>query len=164
DCVETALAQGAKQVHQLEILPASAVGTNGHDGKSGEAVERRWSVCTREFRAGENDLSELRGVNVQWINSADGPIMRELPGTEFRLKVDLVILALGFEQAVEPQLAEQLGLKTDEVGRAILNDCATSAEGIFAAGDIATGPAYVVTAIETGRKAAEKINSYLAKS
>ncbi len=87
--------------------------------------------------------------------------MKEVPGSEFRIAVDMVLLALGFDPVVDPRLTEQLGIETDDRGVPIVRDFATTTEGVFAAGDLVTGPSYVVTAINSAREAAEKIGQFL---
>ena len=160
DCVETALRQGAREVHQFEILPRPAGGEGQSHGPS-EKVHRRWCVATKQF-GGQGRLTDLSGAAVQWLPSANGKTMREIPGSEFRMKVDLALLALGFDPVLEGPVAEQLGLARDARGAAVVQDCATSVPGVFAAGDLVTGASYVARAIDSGRKAAEKIDAYLA--
>jgi NAD(P)H-dependent glutamate synthase small subunit len=166
DCVELALMRGARQVHQLEILPAPAPGAARfaaprEHGRNG--VDRRWSVATRQFSASGGHITALSGVQVQWYESPNGPVMREKPDGEFLLSVEVALLALGFSAEVDPGLAGQLGLKADEKGRVSLTGQATGAEGVFAAGDFAHGASLVVNAIRSGRDAAKAIDEYLAK-
>ncbi len=161
DCVETAVLQGAQEVHQLEILPRPA--DHPDDAPDSEThVHRRWNVKTLAFRGSNGHVDELSGISVNWVNSPTGTQMQEVPGSEFHMKADMVILATGFDAAVGEDLIAQLGVETDSDGRPIVRDHQTSAEGVFATGDLATGPAYVVTAINSGRKAARKIDEYLA--
>jgi len=159
DCAEVALAQGAREVHQLEILEESS--TN-HDPtqRRPDNVDRRYCVATREF-LGIDRVNELVAAEVRWMQTANGKKMIEVPDSRFHLSADLVLLALGFDAEVDAGLAEQLGLAIDESGRAVTYDYATSVEGVFAAGDAVSGASLVVTAIHSGRKAAEKINWYL---
>jgi glutamate synthase (NADPH/NADH) small chain len=161
DCVEVALLQGAREVHQLEILPQASKlaepGTVPHDG---ERVSRRYCVATKELR-GDGAVRELRAARVEWPGSANGKVMRELPASEFTVKADMVILAMGFAPAVDEAVAEGLGLTAG--ARAVNKDGTTSVPGVFAAGDLVTGPSYVVTAIASGRKAAAKVCEYLAR-
>jgi glutamate synthase (NADPH/NADH) small chain len=89
--------------------------------------------------------------------------MREKPDTDFHLPVEVALLALGFNAEVDPGLTEQLGLTPDKKGRIPLTGPATSAEGIFAAGDFAHGASLVVNAIRSGRDAAKAIDEYLAR-
>ena len=164
DCVETALKQGAKEVHQFEILPQASVDGDGHgeDEAPPEQLTRRWCVATKAF-GGDGRLSDLQAVRVQWTPSPTGPVMSEMSGSDFRMKVDLALLAVGFDATVAPPLAEQLGLQTDEAGTVAIRDSATNVDGVYAAGDLVLGASYVVSAIDSGRKAAARIEQYLAK-
>ncbi|HUS47735.1 MAG TPA: glutamate synthase small subunit, partial [Phycisphaerae bacterium] len=165
DCVETALHQGAKEVYQFEILPREALAQQADPFRPDlpEEFHRRWCISTKRFGGDAGRLSDLTAVRVEWVPSANGQEMREIPESEFRMKVDLALLALGFDPVVDPALAGQFGLATDGRGAPIIRDCATSVEGVFAAGDVVTGASYVVTAVSSGRKAAEKVEQYLAK-
>jgi len=160
DCAETALAQGAREVHQWEILPPAAVTTDPTHPPI-EPVRRRWSVATRQFDADSgNGRIRLTARGVRWTHSADGPRMTET-AEQVEQTADLVLLALGFDTPVPASLADGLGLATDDDGRLVGRDGATSAPDVFTAGDLAAGPALVVDAIATGRKTAEKIDDYL---
>jgi NADPH-dependent glutamate synthase beta subunit-like oxidoreductase len=164
DCVQTALRCGAKEVHQFEILPKDLAAANGHASPFEEEpdhLSRRWCIATKGF-GGDRRLAEMKAVQVQWESSARGPVLVELPETEFRMKVDLAVLALGFEPAVDEELARQLGVGRDAKGRALVDGCATTAPGVFVAGDLLSGPSYVATAIASGRKAAAKIDEFLS--
>ena len=127
-------------------------------------MDRQWCVVTKQFGGDGDRIDEIRGAKVRWLHSDDGPVMRELPGSDFRVKVDLALLAMGFEPVVDGDLAAGLGLATDADGRIVSRDGATSSPDVFVAGDLATGPAYVASAIASGRAAAEKIDAYLAKT
>jgi len=166
DCVETAVAQGAREIHQFEILPSSAVAAEieAHFPIEHEEVRRSWCVATKEFDGDGQHLRAVRAVRVQWVPSANGPVMKELPGSEFSTRADMALLALGYEAIVDNGLVRQLNLGTDDRGRAVIRDFATGAEGVFAAGDLVNGASYVATAIDSGRRAAEKINAYLART
>jgi len=161
DCVETAVMEGAREVHQLEILPESA---NGADlrGRRLDGVRRRWCVSTKKFEGDGGRVRWLQAVEVQWTPGADGPVMREVPGTDFRVEIDLALLALGYDPQVDPLVLEQFGAAVDEDGRLIVNDHATTAEGLFVAGDLLDGAGIVAGAIHSGRRAAERIDRYLA--
>jgi len=165
DCVETALLQGAKAVRQLEILPRQqAQPAAWLLVDEPEGVERHWSVLAKEFLGDDGQLGGLSVVKVKYTPSAAGPIMEEVPGSEFRVPADLVILALGFDARLDTGLAGQLDLATDEGGKVWVNEnFATNVEGVFAAGDLVTGAGYVATAIDSGRRAAERIHQYLSK-
>jgi glutamate synthase (NADPH/NADH) small chain len=159
DCVEAAITQGAKKVHQFEILPESASPTIQHENPENN-VERQWCVATKSF-SGDGNLASLKAVRVEWKPSTNGPVMAAVPGSEFSLDVDVVLLAMGFDAVLPKPIAEQLALTTGKHGGIIAKSCATNVPGIFAAGDLVTGPSYVATAIAAGRNAAEKIDEYL---
>jgi len=87
--------------------------------------------------------------------------VKELSKTDFSLKADLVILAMGFLHVTHSGLVKSLDLKLDEAGNIAVNNYQTSQEGIFAAGDTVTGASLVVRAIDNGREAAIAINKWL---
>ncbi len=164
DCVEAALGQGAKWVHQFEILPRAADEVRATAVLPATAVDRQWCVVTKQFGGDGDQIHEVRGAKVRWLYSDDGPVMRELPGSDFRVKVDIALLAVGFDPVVDADLAAVLGLATDANGRITVKGAATSAADVFVAGDLASGPAYVATAIASGRAAAEAIDAYLSNA
>jgi len=179
DCVGTSLRQGAKSVTSLEIMPKPpserAESTpwplwpymlrtsSSHE----EGGERDWAVLTKEF-AGENDrVKQLRVVRVEWAANAPcadsgRQTMQEIPGSEFDLDADLVLLALGFLHPEQDTLVKDLGLELDPRGNIRAGaDYQTSREGIFAAGDARRGQSLVVWAIHEGREAARCIDAAL---
>ena len=94
-----------------------------------------------------------------------GSDFKPIPGTEFELKADLVLLAMGFTGPAQGSLTEQPGLKLDRRGNILANDedYETSLPGVFVAGDARRGQSLIVWAIAEGRKAAAAVNLYLAK-
>ncbi len=88
---------------------------------------------------------------------------KELPGTDFSLKADLVILAMGFLHVAHNGLIKSLDLKLDDFGNIAVNNYQTSQEGIFAAGDTVAGASLVVKAVNSGREAAIAIDKWLQK-
>ncbi len=176
DCVGTSLRQGAREVHQLEILPKPPEKTNpltpwplwpqilrtstSHE----EGCQRRWSVLTKRLSGADVRASQLYGVEVEWTTGPDGWQMKEIPGTEFSMRVDLVLLAMGFVHVVHGGLIENLGLNLDQRGNVVVEDHMTSEEGVFAAGDTKVGASLVVRAIDDGREAAHRIDTYLMGS
>jgi NAD(P)H-dependent glutamate synthase small subunit len=173
DCVGTARRQGARTIHQLEILPKPPE-TRPSDtpwptwprimrtsSSHEEGCERRWSVQTQRFGGTEVRVSELHGIEVEWIKGPRGWQTRELPGTEFVLKADLVLLAMGFVHVVHAGLVENLGLRLDDRGNILVNNYQTSAPWVFAAGDTITGASLVVRAIASGRQAAAAMDRWL---
>ena len=161
DCVETALLQGASQVHQFEILAAEQV-TRDPMHEPARNVQRRWSMATKAIN-GNGAGFELVANEVRWIRSAAGLRMVDVPNTEFTMRADLALLALGYDAAPDALLAEQLGLELDQRGCLVTNDYATNVRGVFAAGDLVTGASLVASAVNSGRKAAQKIDDYLKR-
>jgi glutamate synthase (NADPH/NADH) small chain len=176
DCVGTANRLGAREVHQFEILPRPPEArpadtpwptcprilrtSTSHE----EGCDRRWSVTTRSFSGAGEHVESLTGCQVEWVRGPSGWQMRELPDTEFTMKVDVVLLAMGFIHVVHAGLVDALGLALDGRGNVASGpDGATSREGAFAAGDAASGASLVVRAIRAGRLAAEGIDRWLRR-
>ena len=173
DCVGTARRQGAKHIYQLEILPKPPETrppdtpwpmwprimrtSSFHE----EGCERWWGVMTKKFTGYETRVGEVHGCRVEWIKEADGWKMKELSGTDFVLKADLVLLALGFLHVVHERLVKDLGLQRDERGNVVVDNCQTSEPWVFAAGDTVNGASLVASAIKSGRAAAAAINRWL---
>jgi NAD(P)H-dependent glutamate synthase small subunit len=173
DCVGTARRQGAKKIYQLEILPKPPE-TRPPDtpwptwprimrtsSSHQEGCERLWGVKTTKLSGAETSVSELHGCQVEWVKTSRGWNIQERQGTEFSIKTDLVILAMGFLHVQHDGFVNSLQLKLDENGNIAANDFQTSDETVFAAGDSLLGASLVVKAIDTGRKAADKINKWL---
>ncbi len=173
DCVGTAIRQGAKEVHQFEILPKPPETSNPQtpwptwpnilrtSTSHEEGCKRRWSVATKSLSGVGVRVNELHGCEVEWGKGPHGPEMKDVPGTEFSMKVDMVVLAMGFVHVVQEGLVDALGLDLDERGNIAVADYHTNSEGVFAAGDAKRGASLVVHAINEGRKAAEAINNWL---
>ena len=173
DCVGTARRQGAKAIHQLEILPRPPETrppdtpwptwprimrtSSSHE----EGCERRWSVLTKRLGGTEVRVSDLHGIEVEWVKGSKGWQIKELPGTEFVIKTDLVLLAMGFVHVTHTGLVEKLGLSLDDRGNVLVNNCQTSVPWVFAAGDTVSGASLVVRAIASGRQAAAAIDRWL---
>ncbi len=173
DCVGTACRQGAKQIHQLEILPEPPQSrpedtpwpmwprimrtSSSHQ----EGCRRQWGVMTKKFSGAGTKVNELQGCQVEWIRKANDWKLKELPNTDFVLKADLVILALGFVHVVHEGLVEDLGLQLDDHDNIAVENYQTSVPWVFAAGDTASGASLVVSAIKSGREAAAAIDKRL---
>jgi glutamate synthase (NADPH/NADH) small chain len=119
---------------------------------------RDWSVSTVKFTGDENGrVKQLHGVRV-----GPPPKFAPMPGTEFTLDVDLVLLAMGFLGPVKNGMIGQLGVQLDARGNVSTDENQmTSVSGVFAAGDMRRGQSLVVWAIAEGRKAAQGIDRYL---
>ena len=174
DCVGTSIRQGAASVTQLEILPKPPEARNPEtpwplwpkimrtSSSHEEGCERRWSVLTKELTPGPSGrVAELHGVEIEWVRGPKGWEMKELPGTAFVLKADLVLIAMGFLHVVHSGLIEQLGIEPDSRGNVQVREWMTSQPGIFAAGDTSRGASLVVHAIHEGRQAAAAIDRWL---
>jgi glutamate synthase (NADPH/NADH) small chain len=173
DCLGTSHRQHARSVHQFEIMPTPpaerAASTPWplwplqlrQESSHEEGGIREWSVATTAFSGDDNGhVRKLHAIRV-----GPPPRFDQIPGTEFTLDADLVLLAMGFTGPVKPGLVEQLGCKTDLRGNVATNDnYATSVPGVFAAGDARRGQSLVVWAIAEGRKAARAIDMHLMGS
>jgi len=169
DCVGTAVRHGAAHVRQLEIMPKPPANRAPHmpwpnwplilrtSTSHEEGCERQWSLLTKAFEKDEaGRVTGLRVAEVVWKNGKP----EEQPGTEQVFPCQLVFLAMGFT-GPEPGLLADLALDTDEKGNVKCQRYHTSAEGIFAAGDMRRGQSLVVWAISEGREAARAIDEYL---
>jgi NAD(P)H-dependent glutamate synthase small subunit len=173
DCIGTARRQGAKAIYQFEILPKPGDARPVHtpwpmwpqvlrtSSSQEEGCERRWSILTKKLSGTGNLVNELHGVEVEWTNTPNGMEMREVAGSDFSLKADLVLLAMGFIHVEHRGLLEQFELDLDRRGNVAVQDFMTTQPGVFAAGDSVTGAWLVVTAINQGREAAAKIHEWL---
>lgn len=176
DCVGTSNRQGALSVHQLELLPKPAEGRPSENpwptwpvmmrtsSSHQEGCERMWSISTKEFVGDASGVKKLRCVRIEWSgpDPAGRRGFREIPGSEFELPADLVLLAMGFVHIEHGPLVEGLGLAIDERGNLQVDaDRMTSVPGVFAAGDAVLGASLVVRAIDSGRLAAAGVDRYL---
>jgi glutamate synthase (NADPH) small chain len=175
DCVGTAHRQGASCVTQIEVLaqpptcrPASAPwpkypqllkATTSHE----EGGDRHWSVLTKRFIGEKGCITALDCISVEFVKDATGCMqMKEIPKSEFVLRADLVILAVGFVHPEHKGLLADLGVAFDQRGNVKTNDAyLTSVKKVFCAGDMRRGQSLVVWAISEGRKAARAIDEYL---
>jgi glutamate synthase (NADPH/NADH) small chain len=129
-----------------------------------EGVIRDWSVNTKRFSGDSSrHVRALHGVRLDWQRGADGRWqMIEVPGSDFELEVDLVLLALGFVGPERAGLLTDLGVRLTERGTVdVDDDYMTSVPGVFACGDLRRGQSLVVWAIWEGREAARGVDKYL---
>src|SRR5579872_2406043 len=169
DCLGTAHRQKPLSVHQFEIMPKPPDERSPHtpwplwpmqlrtEAAHEEGGTRDWSIATTKF-AGENgQVKQLHAIRV-----GPPPNFEPIPGSEFRIEADLVLLAMGFLGPVRNGMIEQLGVVLDPRGNVATDEnYMTSVPGIFAAGDMRRGQSLVVWAISEGRRAAEAVDSYL---
>ena len=174
DCVGTANRQGARSIVQIELLPKPPECrpescpwpkypvlfkvTSSHE----EGVKRDWAIQTKKFTGEKGNVKKLSCVRIEFVKDLRGKlVIKEVPGSEFEIDADLVILAMGFVYP-EKGLINQLGIETDDRGNIKTGpDYKTSAEKIFAAGDIRRGQSLIVWAVSEGRRAAHYIDKYL---
>ncbi|MGE5568319.1 MAG: glutamate synthase subunit beta [Rhodospirillales bacterium] len=170
DCLGTCHRQKAVSVHQFEIMPMPPEQRAPQtpwplwplqlrvESSHEEGGIREWSVATTKFTGdAQGNVTQLHGVRV-----GPPPAFEPVPGTEFVLEVDLVLLAMGFTGPAKGGMLDELGVQLDARGN-VATDGAymTSVPGVFAAGDMRRGQSLVVWAIAEGRKAARSIDAYL---
>ncbi len=180
DCVGTSNRHGAKSVTQWELLPQPPETENKPltwpywpiklrtSSSHEEGVQRDWAIATKAFKGNaDGNVTALVAVRVQWqIDAATGQSkMVEVPGTEFEVPADLVLLAMGFVAPVGSVL-DSFGVAKDARGNArAATDGAgcyqTSVDKVFAAGDMRRGQSLIVWAIREGRQCARAVDEYL---
>jgi glutamate synthase (NADPH/NADH) small chain len=182
DCVGTSNRHGAASVTQFELLPQPPEVENKPltwpywplkmrtSSSHEEGCSRDWAVSTKEFRGENGQVKALVGVRVEWQKDpATGQMrMMEVPGSEFEMKADLVLFAMGFVSPVASVL-NAFGVDRDGRGNAKApteGKCsyATNVPKVFAAGDMRRGQSLVVWAIREGRQCARTVDEYLMGS
>jgi len=176
DCVGTSNRHGALSVTQLEIMPQPPEMEDKAmtwpewplklrtSSSHLEGCDRDWSVSTKSIKGSNGKVEALELVRVEWVVGENGGMkMQEVPGTEFELKADLVLLAMGFVHPTREGIIDQLGVNLDGRGNVEANtdDYKTSVDKVFAAGDTRRGQSLVVWAIREGRQAARAVDEYL---
>ncbi len=176
DCLGTAIRQGAKEVYQIELLPKPPLERDERTQpwptypmilRTSSAHEeggiREWSINTKWFEGDERgNVKRLHAVRLEWYTDSSGRRQfREIPGSEFSLDVELVLLAMGFLHPQHDGLLDSLGVEYDERGNVKTIHYATSVPGVFAAGDMRRGQSLIVWAISEGREAAHYVDKYL---
>ncbi|HEX4737692.1 MAG TPA: glutamate synthase subunit beta [Allosphingosinicella sp.] len=177
DCIGTSHRQGAASVTQLEIMPQPPLKENKAltwpnwplklrtSSSQEEGAEREFSVLTTECVGENGAVTGLRCVRAETVPGADGRmIVQSIPGTEFELKADLVLLAMGFLGPRQEGAVADSGVALTSQGNvaASFGDYQTSNPRIFACGDMRRGQSLVVWAIREGRDCAAKVDAYLA--
>ena len=171
DCLGTSHRQKARSVHQFELMPKPPGERSPStpwplwpmqlrtESSHEEGGIRRWSVATTKFEGDANgNVTRLHGCEVGPPESKFAPI----PGTEFTLDAELVLLAMGFLGPVRNGMLEAFGVKLDPRGNVQADaNFMTSVPGVFAAGDMRRGQSLVVWAIAEGRKAARGVDQFL---
>jgi len=168
DCIGTSFRQGAMSVTQLEIMPAPPENENKAltwpnwplkmrtSSSQAEGAAREFAVLTQKFLGADGKVARLHCIKVD-------DKFKPLPGTEFELEAQLVLLAMGFVHPVHEGLLKSLGVELDQRGnvRANMADYKTSLPNVFSAGDMRRGQSLVVWAIREGRLCAQAIDTFL---
>ena len=168
DCIGTSFRQGAVSVTQLEILPMPPDKENKDltwpnwplkmrtSSSQAEGAARDFSVATSRFLGADGKVEQLECIRL------DGQL-KPVPGSEFQIPADLVLLAMGFMHPVQEGMVKELRLDLDSRGNVKANDLdyRTSRAKVFAAGDMRRGQSLVVWAIREGRQAAHAIDKFL---
>jgi glutamate synthase (NADPH/NADH) small chain len=175
DCLGTAHRQGAASVHQLELMPmppATRAAANpwpewpqvfrvssAHE----EGGERLYAVSTERFSGGaDGRVRALHGVKVDAVREGGRVQFVPQPGSDFELKADLVLLAMGFVGPEKGPLLDDLGVTRTDRGNVARNaQWMTNVPGVFTAGDMQRGQSLIVWAIADGRSAARAVDVYL---
>jgi glutamate synthase (NADPH/NADH) small chain len=174
DCVGTANRQGALGVTQIEVMPKppehrpdsspwplwpTVLKTSSSHLEGGE---RLWSVNTKSFSGKDGKVSAVQACRVEWANQNGKWNMTEIPGSEFEIAADLILLAMGFTHVVQGGIVADLGLELDQRGNIKTQGTFhTSNPKVWAAGDARNGASLVVRAIDEGRAAAAAILNHL---
>ncbi len=170
DCLGTSHRQRAASVHQFEIMPTPPNERSEStpwplwplqlrvESSHEEGGVREWSAATTHFSGDEHgNVKQLHGIRV-----GAPPKFESVPGSEFTMNVDLVLLAMGFTGPVRGGMLEGLGVELDRRGNVATGEnYMSSVNGVFAAGDVRRGQSLVVWAISEGRKAAAAIDQFL---
>ena len=175
DCIGTSNRHQARSVSQLEILPLPPKHeeklvtwpnwplklrtSSSHE----EGCHRDFAVATKAFTGNEGRVTGLDAVRVEWVSDNGRMVMRDVPGSQFHIKADLVLLAMGFVHPVHEGAVAALGVELDPRGnvKATDRDYATSVPKVFAAGDTRRGQSLVVWAIREGRQCARAVDEFL---
>jgi glutamate synthase (NADPH/NADH) small chain len=174
DCLGTSNRHGALSVHQYELLPEPPKDRPPHvwpnwpmilrtSSSHEEGVTRDFSINTKAFLGDANRrVRALQGVRLEWAQENGRPVMKEIPGSEFEIPCELVLLALGFLGPEPDTMIAQLGCELTDRGNVKVGpDYQTTVPGVFACGDMRRGQSLVVWAIWEGREAARGVDAWL---
>ena len=176
DCLGTAHRQGAKVVHQFELLPEPPIERTTDNPwpqwpltlRSSAAHEeggiRDYNILTKSLTGSNGRVEKLNAVRIEWgpPDASGRPAMQESTDGSFEIETELVLLAMGFVHPEHEGMLAELGVELDARGNVRTDeDKMTSVPGVFAAGDMARGQSLVVWAIAEGREAARGIDQHL---
>jgi len=176
DCLGTSHRQGAEAVYQYELLPEPPQERRDDNpwpqwptvlrvsAAHEEGGVRDYNILTKAFTGSNGKVEKLHGVRIEWgaPDASGRPAMIEIPGSEFEIETELVLLAMGFVHPEHGGMLDQLGVELDPRGNVKGDEHKmTSVPGVFTAGDMTRGQSLVVWAIAEGREAARGIDEYL---
>ncbi len=182
DCIGTSIRQGAASVVNFELMPQPPDQENKPltwpywplklrtSSSHEEGAERDFAVATKRFEGKNGKVESLTACHVEWVKDEKGAMaMKEVPGTEFTIPAQLVLLAMGYVHPVHEGMIEQLAVAKDGRGNVKAatdgpGSYATSVPKVFAAGDMRRGQSLVVWAIREGRQCAREIDAFLMGS
>ena len=182
DCIGTSFRQGAASVVNFELMPQPPE----HEDKAltwpywplklrtssshEEGAKRDFAVATKAFNGENGRVKSLTACHVEWVKDAKGGMaMKEVPGTEFTIPAELVLLAMGYVHPVHEGLVDGLGVAKDARGNVKATtegagSYATSVPKVFSAGDMRRGQSLIVWAIREGRQCAREVDAFLMGS
>jgi glutamate synthase (NADPH/NADH) small chain len=182
DCIGTSFRQGAVSVVNFELMPQPPE----HENKAltwpywplklrtssshEEGAQRDFAVATKRFSGENGRVKSLTACHVEWVKDEKGGLaMKEVPGTEFTIPAELVLLAMGYVHPVHEGLLDALGVAKDARGNVKATTdgpgCyATSVPKVFSAGDMRRGQSLIVWAIREGRQCAREVDAFLMGS
>jgi glutamate synthase (NADPH/NADH) small chain len=182
DCIGTSFRQGALSVTNFEIMPEPPAQENKMltwpnwplklrtSSSHEEGAERDFAIATKSFEGEDGRVTKLTACRVEWGRDEKGGMaMREVPGSEFTIPADLVLLAMGYVHPVHEGMIEQLAVARDARGNVKApteggGAYATSVPKVFAAGDMRRGQSLIVWAIREGRQCAREVDAFLMGS
>jgi glutamate synthase (NADPH) small chain len=179
DCVGTSKRQGAASIEQIELLPVPPKVrtpnnpwpvwplvfriTSSHE----EGCNRSFSILTKEFQGQNGQVNGLKVIKLEWTDADKygRREFKEIPGSEFEIPADMILLAMGFIHMEHGPLVLDGNIKLDKRGNVCVDDnFMTSVPRIFAGGDSVMGASLVVRSLHQGRQMAEGIDRYLKNS
>jgi len=182
DCIGTSIRQGAASVVNFELMPQPPEQedkpltwpywplklrtSSSHE----EGAKRDFAVATKHFTGEGGRVKSLTACHVEWQRDERGAmVMKEVPGTEFTIPAELVLLAMGYVHPVHRGMIDELAVAKDARGNVKATTdgagCyATSVPKVFAAGDMRRGQSLVVWAIREGRQCAREVDAFLMGS
>jgi glutamate synthase (NADPH/NADH) small chain len=178
DCVGISVRQGAKEIHQIELMPKPPEKRTHYmpwpywpqilrnNSAHEEGGKRDWSIATKCFSGEKGQVKKAHFIKLAWSepDETGRRKMEEIPGSDFSLDVDLVVFAMGFLHPERSELLNKLGVELDERGNVAADEKhMTNVKGVFTAGDMHTGQSLICKAISDARDMAEEVDKFLHK-